>query len=64
LNPVLQKGVDVEQIKKAFPYGNVTVKVVPGGLRSHAGIVFPKSGRSLFLSSVAKMEATFPMWPN
>ena len=36
--------VDVEEVKKAFPYGNVDVKVVPGGLRWHSGIIMPELG--------------------
>ncbi|KAL0018153.1 hypothetical protein WJX77_005703 [Trebouxia sp. C0004] len=38
------KTVDVEAVKKAFYYGHVDVKCVPGGLRTHSGIIYPKSG--------------------
>ncbi len=36
--------VDVEEIKKAFPYGNVEIKIVHGGLRWHSGIILPGMG--------------------
>lgn len=36
--------VDVETVKKAFPYGNVEIKVVHGGLRWHSGIILPGMG--------------------
>ncbi|KAL3145385.1 hypothetical protein ABBQ38_001635 [Trebouxia sp. C0009 RCD-2024] len=36
--------VDVEAVKKAFYYGHVDVKCVPGGLRTHSGIIYPQSG--------------------
>lgn len=29
---------------QAFYYGHVDVKCVPGGLRTHSGIIYPKSG--------------------
>jgi len=38
------KGVDKEKVAKSFPYGNVEVKVVGGGLRWHSGIIVPKLG--------------------
>ena len=30
---------------QAFYYGHVDVKVVPGGLRTHSGIIYPQSGQ-------------------
>ena len=36
--------MDVEEVKKAFPYGNVEIKVVHGGLRWHSGVILPGMG--------------------
>lgn len=36
--------VDVEQVKGVFPYGQVSVHVVPGGLVAHSGVVLPDKG--------------------
>ena len=41
----MQKGVDKEKVAKSFPYGNVEVKVVGGGLRWHSGVIVPKLGK-------------------
>ena len=30
---------------QAFYYGNIDVKCVPGGLRTHSGIIYPQSGQ-------------------
>ncbi len=36
--------VDVEEVKKAFNFGNVEIKLVHGGLRWHSGLVLPGMG--------------------
>lgn len=36
--------VDLERVKQVFPYGEVTVKVVPGGLVAGSGVVLPDKG--------------------
>lgn len=33
------------ELLQAFYYGHVDVKCVPGGLRTHSGIVYPQSGK-------------------
>lgn len=38
------EAVDVERVKSVFPYGQVTVKVVPGGLVASSGVVLPEKG--------------------
>ncbi len=38
-----QKGVDVDIVKKVFPYGKIDdPKIVKGGLRWHSGIIIPE----------------------
>jgi uncharacterized protein (TIGR02058 family) len=36
--------VDLEQVKEALPFGQRTVKVVPGGLLASSGIAVPSMG--------------------
>lgn len=36
--------VDLEQVKQVFPYGEVSVQVVPGGLVANSGVVLPDKG--------------------
>ncbi|KAK9817367.1 hypothetical protein WJX74_005870 [Apatococcus lobatus] len=36
--------VNIEAVKSSFPYGDVEVKVVPGGLRWHSGVIMPEMG--------------------
>lgn len=42
--PVAAELVDVEQVKKSFPYGQVSVEIVPGGLICSSGVVLPDKG--------------------
>ncbi|EIE25912.1 hypothetical protein COCSUDRAFT_60922 [Coccomyxa subellipsoidea C-169] len=43
--PNPQKGVDVDIVKKVFPYGKIDdPKIVKGGLRWHSGIIIPELG--------------------
>lgn len=36
--------VDIERVKAVFPYGRVSVEVVPGGLLCSSGVVLPDKG--------------------
>ncbi|WP_018132490.1 Lin0512 family protein [Effusibacillus pohliae] len=36
--------VNIEKVKSVFPYGQVTVEVVPGGLLCSSGVVLPDKG--------------------
>jgi len=42
--PVPAERVDVERVKMAFPYGQVSVEIVPGGLICSSGVVLPDKG--------------------
>ncbi|MCY0876790.1 MAG: Lin0512 family protein [Firmicutes bacterium] len=42
--PVPANEIDVEQVKRTFPYGQVTVRIVPGGLLAKSGVVLPDKG--------------------
>ncbi|UFP96532.1 Lin0512 family protein [Gloeobacter morelensis] len=44
--PVAAERVDAEQVKQVFPYGQVTVQIVPGGMLCASGIVLPEHGDS------------------
>ncbi|MBW4698440.1 MAG: Lin0512 family protein [Aphanocapsa lilacina HA4352-LM1] len=43
---VAAERVDAEQVKQVFPYGQVTVQIVPGGMLCASGIVLPEHGDS------------------
>jgi uncharacterized protein (TIGR02058 family) len=36
--------VDVERVKQVFPYGEVSIHILPGGLAAHSGVVLPEKG--------------------
>lgn len=36
--------VDVEKVKAVFPYGQVEVRIVPGGLVADSGVLLPDKG--------------------
>jgi len=38
------EAVDIERVKRTFPYGQVSVEVVPGGLICSSGVVLPDKG--------------------
>lgn len=40
-----EANVTFYELVQAFYYGHVDVKCVPGGLRTHSGIVYPQSGK-------------------
>ncbi|KEO84437.1 Lin0512 family protein [Tumebacillus flagellatus] len=42
--PVPAEQVDIEEVKKSFPYGQVEVEIVPGGLICSSGVVLPDKG--------------------
>jgi uncharacterized protein (TIGR02058 family) len=42
--PVPADQIDLEKVKKTFPYGTVTIEVVPGGLICSSGVVLPDKG--------------------
>ncbi|MDI3328335.1 MAG: Lin0512 family protein [Alicyclobacillaceae bacterium] len=42
--PADRENLDVEKVKAAFPYGRVSVEVVPGGLATTSGVVLPDKG--------------------
>lgn len=42
--PVSAEQVDVEKVKAVFPYGQVSIEIVPGGLICSSGIVLPDKG--------------------
>jgi len=42
--PVAPELVDIEKVKKTFPYGQVSIEVVPGGLICSSGVVLPDKG--------------------
>jgi uncharacterized protein (TIGR02058 family) len=42
--PVPAEQVDVDKVKATFPYGQVSVEVVPGGLICSSGVVLPDKG--------------------
>lgn len=42
--PFRHEDVDVSKVGQVFPYGNVEVKVVQGGLLASSGIVLPDKG--------------------
>jgi uncharacterized protein (TIGR02058 family) len=42
--PYRHEAVDVEQVKRVFPYGTVHVSIVQGGLLASSGILLPDKG--------------------
>ncbi len=42
--PFHHEEVDLQAVRKAFPYGTVTVQIVQGGLLASSGIVLPDQG--------------------
>ena len=36
--------VDLERVKQVFPYGQVSIRIVPGGLLASSGVVLPEKG--------------------
>ena len=58
----MEGGVDVERVKAALPFGQRSVKIVPGGLLASSGVAVPSMGDSsdqavLVVASVAvKLE--------
>jgi len=58
----LEDSVDVERVKAALPFGQRSVKIVPGGLLASSGVAVPSMGDSsdqavLVVASVAvKLE--------
>ncbi|MGZ4032812.1 MAG: Lin0512 family protein [Tumebacillaceae bacterium] len=42
--PVPAEQVDLEKVKATFPYGQVSVEVVSGGLICSSGVVLPDKG--------------------
>ena len=51
-----QKGVDVELVRAAFPYGKIDApKIVRGGMRWHSGIIIPELGKSWKRKSLSSL---------
>jgi uncharacterized protein (TIGR02058 family) len=42
--PVPAEQVDIEKVKATFPYGQVSVEIVQGGLICSSGVVLPDKG--------------------
>lgn len=42
--PVPAEQVDVAKVKETFPYGQVSIEIVPGGLICSSGVVLPDKG--------------------
>lgn len=42
--PFRRDEVDLERVKAVFPYGTVSVQVVPGGLVASSGVLLPDQG--------------------
>jgi uncharacterized protein (TIGR02058 family) len=42
--PVAAEQVDIEKVKSTFPYGEVSVEIVSGGLICSSGVVLPDKG--------------------
>ena len=42
--PVPAEQIDLEKVKKTFPYGQVSIEVVSGGLICSSGVVLPDKG--------------------
>lgn len=42
--PVPADRVDIEKVKGTFPYGQVSIEIVPGGLICSSGVVLPDKG--------------------
>ncbi|GIM48240.1 hypothetical protein DNHGIG_37890 [Collibacillus ludicampi] len=42
--PIDAEKLDIAKVKEAFPYGQVEVKVVQGGLICSSGVVLPEKG--------------------
>ncbi|TCP59460.1 uncharacterized protein (TIGR02058 family) [Tumebacillus sp. BK434] len=42
--PVPAEQVDIDKVKATFPYGQVSVEIVPGGLICSSGVVLPDKG--------------------
>lgn len=42
--PIQADEIDVDAVAQTFPYGQVTVRVVPGGLVARSGVVLPEQG--------------------
>jgi uncharacterized protein (TIGR02058 family) len=42
--PADSEKIDTEKVKSVFPYGKVSIDVVPGGLLCSSGVVLPDKG--------------------
>jgi uncharacterized protein (TIGR02058 family) len=42
--PFQEDQVDIEAVKKVFPYGQVTVEIKKGGLLASSGVILPEKG--------------------
>ena len=43
--PVPEEDVDLDEVAKVFPYGNLLpIEVVPGGMKASSGIALPEMG--------------------